>query len=237
MSTMYQTLGFLALVSVAAAHNGEWIVGQDVETTSGVLQGHSSAWKPLVSEYLGVPFARPPVGELRFAPPEAYTSNDTIEAAAYGDSCPANINIPDNAEINYETYAQTLLGILGQFEDNFSEDCLTLNLWTKPQSGEEKKAVMVWVYGGGFNSGGSRNAGYNGARLADEHDVIVVGINYRTNIFGFPRADFLDEVNLGLLDQRLAVEWVRDKYDPTNPPFPHEKEEYREELTVWDSQH
>jgi cholinesterase len=96
---------------------------------------------------------------------------------------------------------------------SYSEDCLTLNIWTKPQSGSKSKAVMIWIYGGGFGSGSSYSPGYNGARLADEHDVVLVSVNYRVNIFGFPRAPFLPDLNPGLLDQRLGMEWVRDKYD------------------------
>jgi cholinesterase len=57
-----------------------------------------------------------------------------------------------------------------------SEDCLYLNIWTKPQTGEKKKAVLVWIYGGGFVVGSAANKPYNGARLADENDVIVVSM-------------------------------------------------------------
>ena len=77
---------------------------------------------------------------------------------------------------------------------------------------EKAKAVMIWVYGGGLNSGRSSDMIYNGARLADEHGVVVINSNYQVNIFGFQRAPFLPDQNLALLDQRLGVEWVRDKY-------------------------
>jgi carboxylesterase type B len=70
--------------------------------------------------------------------------------------------------LDYSSFAKTLLGILGQVGDTFDEDCLTLNVWTKPQSGESKKAVMVWIYGGGFGSGNSQSPSYNGARLVSE---------------------------------------------------------------------
>lgn len=86
-----------------------------------------------------------------------------------------------------------------------------MNVWTKPQTGSKSKAVMIWIYGGGFNSGKSSDVLYDGSRFADEHDVVFVSINYRVNIFGFPRAPWLNEQNPGLLDQRLGIEWVRDK--------------------------
>lgn len=91
------------------------------------------------------------------------------------------------------------------------EDCLTLNVWTKPQAGEgeEKKAVLVFIHGGSFISGSSRVPVYNGQHIAGNQDVVLVTLNYRLNIWGFPGAPGKTQ-NLGLLDQRLALEWVRD---------------------------
>lgn len=71
---------------------------------------------------------------------------------------------------------------------------------------------MVWIYGGGFNSGSIINLVYDGVVLVDQYDVVVVSMNYRINIFGFFCVDFFEDQNLGLLDQRLVVEWIRDKY-------------------------
>jgi cholinesterase len=65
---------------------------------------------------------------------------------------------------------------LGQVGDRFSEDCLTLNIWTKPQTGEAGKAVLFWIYGGGFVTGTSDTLGYNGQFLVDEQDIILVTI-------------------------------------------------------------
>lgn len=69
-----------------------------------------------------------------------------------------------------------ILSSLGQVGDVFSEDCLTVNVWTKPQTGETKKAVLVWIYGGGFSTGSSRTAAYNGQYIADQEDVVVVSL-------------------------------------------------------------
>jgi len=207
---MLQIIWFALLTSVAAQQT--WTVGQTIKVSSGTINGQSSSWKPAVSEYLGIPFALPPVGSLRFQAPAPLKSDKLVNATSYGFSCPANIDPGKTKSIPYDgAFGATLLASLGQVEEKFDEDCLTLNVWTKPQTGEKKKAVMVWIYGGGFGSGGTNNHAYNGARLADEHDVTVVSINYRTNIFGFPRGDFLPDQNLGLLDQRVGVEWVRDK--------------------------
>jgi carboxylesterase type B len=65
---------------------------------------------------------------------------------------------------------------LSQYGDAFDEDCLTLNVWTKPDSGEKAKAVLIWIYGGGFALGNTASPSYNGARLAAEHDVVVVSM-------------------------------------------------------------
>lgn len=64
--------------------------------------------------------------------------------------------------------------MLGQENDSFAEDCLTLNIWTKPQTGEAAKAVLFWVYGGGFSTGATDIVAYNGKYIADSEDVIVV---------------------------------------------------------------
>jgi carboxylesterase type B len=68
---------------------------------------------------------------------------------------------------------QFLVG-LGQVGDKFSEDCLTLNVWTKPQVGEAEKAVLVWIYGGGFRFGNSDKPTYNGQFIVDQEDVVLV---------------------------------------------------------------
>jgi cholinesterase len=161
---MLSPLIFTYLASLTAAQT--WSIGQVVKTSSGSVKGHASSWKPDVSEYLGVPFAQPPVGSLRFVAPKPYKSDKSIDAGDFGPSCPANIDSPPNSTIVYgQGFAKTLLSVLSQSGDKYDEDCLTVNVWTKPQTGEKKKAVMVWIYGGGFNSGNSRSPSYNGARL------------------------------------------------------------------------
>jgi len=90
-----------------------------------------------------------------------------------------------------------------------SEDCLTLNIWTKPQTGESKKAVLAWVHGGGYVEGSSFVPWYNGQFIADEEDVVVVTMNYRLSIFGFP-GNPTSTANLGLLDQRMALKWIQN---------------------------
>lgn len=208
------TLGSAAPLA-SCASTRDWVIGQGVNTTLGQILGHGSDWQPLVSEYLGVPYAKPPVHNLRFAAPQAFTSTSTsteqFVADSYSDACASINHVNANRTVSYESFGQTVTGQMYQYGESFSEDCLALNVWTRPQSGDKKKAVMVWIQGGGFQMGSTRWDAYVGAKMANDHDVVVVNFNYRLGIFGFPLADFLDDVNLGLLDQRLAIEWVRDK--------------------------
>ncbi|KAH7395874.1 putative carboxylesterase [Cadophora sp. MPI-SDFR-AT-0126] len=161
--------------------------------------------------------AKPPVGNLRWAAPEALDSPEaTINGSNFGYSCPSTgggsfLDVATNASnLNLGPSAlQVLDEMIGQTGDILSEDCLTLNIWTKPQSGEKKKAVLLWIHGGDFVSGSSNILAHNGKYLADSQDIIVVSINYRLNIFGFP-GNPSSTNNLGLLDQRLAIEWTRD---------------------------
>jgi carboxylesterase type B len=171
--------------------SGEWRIGQSVQTTSGIVHGQGAGLKgnEEVSEYLGIPFAAPPVGHLRWKPPQRFTKSDSpIIASSWGPSCPSS---------------QTS-------GSHMDESCLTINVWTKPQNGSTKKAVLFSIYGGGFNTGSSNTPYLNGAPLANRQDVVVVSLNYRLNIFGFPGIPGIEDNNLGMMDIRAGVEWVRD---------------------------
>ncbi|KAF2666680.1 alpha/beta-hydrolase [Microthyrium microscopicum] len=198
----------ITLVSIAGLAAADWSVGQKVTTTSGEVVGHAAKLDSSVSEYLGLPFAQPPVGKLRWMPPvRTEKSSKPIIAAQFGPDC-SQVGAARNSSMT-ETQKGVLSGLSSSREQ--SEDCLTLNIWTKPQSGEKKKAVLVWVYGGGFSTGSTATPSYNGVRFAGNQDVVLVSINYRLMIMGFPAApEIFPDVNLGLLDQRVALEWVRD---------------------------
>jgi cholinesterase len=153
------------IASGVAAIPMDWTVGQAVNTTSGTIIGHASKVDPSVSEYLGIPWGAPPTGPGRFFPPKPVAkSAEPIVAAKFGPSCPQGTGAMDVAAA----------GTSGPF----SEDCLSLNVWTKPQSGEKKKAVLVWIYGGGFFAGSTSSPMYNGVRFAGNNDVVLVSIKY-----------------------------------------------------------
>jgi cholinesterase len=168
---MYSRLA--VLVAAASAVNGQaFKVGQTVKTTTGDLTGKASDWKPEVSEYLGIPFALPPIGNLRWAAPVANKApGKAVDATKYGSSCLASSSrAPANGT--------DAVAAMGGASDGQSEDCLFINVWSKPQSGEKKKAVLVWIYGGAFIIGSGSNKGYNGALLAEEGDVVAVNMKY-----------------------------------------------------------
>ncbi|KAK0613552.1 carboxylesterase [Immersiella caudata] len=217
------SLGFLgsaistdaSLPAPVARQNDRWKVGQVVETSSGPVQGHPSRNFSHVSEYLGVPYAQPPIGNLRFQPPVKFSGTKAINASSYGSSCMASTisglatNASDYEKLGLSQTGRDLIFGLTTPRTDTSEDCLTLNIWTKPQVGEAKKAVLLFIYGGGYVSGSSAVPWYDGAALVDEDDVVVVTFNYRISIFGFPGNPSTPN-NLGMLDHRLAVEWVHD---------------------------
>ncbi|KAF8608658.1 alpha/beta-hydrolase [Ceratobasidium sp. AG-I] len=146
--------------------------------------------------FLGIPFAKPPVGALRFKPPVPWSSSHTtvLNATSNGFSCEQ--------------------GRLGSVDNAESEDCLTLNIW-KPTNVTGKIPVMVWIYGGSFYLGDIQQ--YPGNFLVERSmetgkPVIYVAMNYRLGLFGFPPGQAAADagaLNLGLKDQRLALEWVQ----------------------------
>ena len=162
-----------------------------VETASGRLRGVE---RDGVRAFLGIPYAAPPVGPLRFAapvPPAAWAGER--DAGAFGPAAPQQ---PD-----------ALVTRLGLFpEGPQAEDCLTLNVWTPAAGG--RRAVMVWLHGGAFVGGSAGVPLYDGARLAREGDVVVVTLNYRIGALGF-LALGPGRTNLGLRDQVAALAWVR----------------------------
>ncbi|KAL2832636.1 Alpha/Beta hydrolase protein [Aspergillus pseudoustus] len=212
-----QALHIAAACSVLTPTHADWTVGQTVRTTSGLVVGHAAANAPGVSEYLGIPYAVPPLGRLRFQPPVRFVGNSTVNATVFSPTCiqppaaplrndtssapPQDLHIPPSsaAAFGSEVYPA-------------SEDCLTVNVWAKPQTGETKKAVLVWIYGGAYVSGSSRQPAYRGEFIADQNDVVVVSMNYRVNIFGFP-GNPAAPANLGLRDVRMSLEWVRDNIE------------------------
>ena len=166
-----------------------------ISTDKGVVVGVAGDG---VAAFLGIPYAAPPVGDLRFRAPQpraAWTA--PLQATTYGSPCPQSARLGS---------------------PSLNEDCLYLNVWAPVHEG--RKPVMVFIHGGSFNAGnGGMVPGgpdYSGADIAERADVVVVTINYRLSILGYLTAPALDAENpqhvsgnYGLQDQQAALAWVK----------------------------
>lgn len=150
-----------------------------------------------IAAFLGVPFAQPPIGRLRFAPPvplELWTG--VKDATKFGPICPQSL------QSVRETYRPF------HVEDNMSEDCLYLNIWTPEANFNRLRPVMVWFYGGAFVQGLSNY--FDGTAYSSFHDVVFVSFNYRVGPFGFlATEDGHVKGNMGILDQLEALRWIK----------------------------
>jgi para-nitrobenzyl esterase len=208
-----RTVGRLALLTLSAAacssdDDGSTAAliqqGTTINLADGTVQGEVDG---RTRRFLGIPFAAPPVGTLRWRPPQPPAPWQGVRAAnAFGSPCPQTPSINGTPSQD--------------------EDCLYLNVWTPDPAPARPLPVMVWFHGGGNQSGsagdliplGLGGLFYNGRVLAETRNVIVVTTNYRLGVFGFfglsalaaedPHYPYAG--NQGLLDQRAALEWVRD---------------------------
>ena len=200
---MRRLLALIALLSVQACTNepsvlagGEMLVGKRQDD---------------VFAFLGVPFAEPPLGDLRWRAPRPYVArHQPREATAFAPACMQTMRILDW----YRYLAETFGGTRGYYPDlETSEDCLYLNVWTPTLDDAAALPVMVWLHGGSNISGWSWEKNYHGSELADE-GVVVVSIGYRVGLFGFashPDMDASEPVaNFGLWDIIAALGWVQD---------------------------
>ena len=189
-------------------------VAQVVELDRGFVRGLSES---TVHVYKGIPFAAPPIGHLRWQPPQPSPAwEDTLSAETFSAGC-----------------VQEVVGSRPPWTEEFmhqgevSEDCLYLNVWTQADYSEQPKPVLLYIHGGAFQEGSGSVAVYDGSSLAQK-GLIVVTINYRLRILGFfahpdLSADSPHQAsgNYGLLDQVAALQWVKNNIaafggDPEN---------------------
>lgn len=203
MKSFALALGLLGSVA-AVPHPPKWSHrgspdGLTIRTTSGTIQGFVNNTAPDVRQWLGVPYAEPPVGDLRFAPPVAKSPSGPINARAFAPSC------MQQAGSGKSIYTEEVPEFL--INGGQSEDCLYLNIWAPKTESYRGMNLPVFVYipGGGFTSGGADSI----YKIPDKwiqrtQSHIAVIMNYRVNVFGFPNARGLEDRNVGLLDQCLV---------------------------------
>jgi para-nitrobenzyl esterase len=186
----------LALFFTTAAHAANPL---QIRTSNGTVEGTLTNHNQ-VRAFKGIPFAAPPVGNLRWQPPQPAAKWKGIRPAKdFGSHCIQSAGYPDMI-----------------FHDpGPSEDCLTLNVWTPANAKPGSLPVMVWIFGGGFVSGSTSENRQDGQFLA-HRNVVVVSMNYRLGIFGFfAHPELAAESphhatgNYGLLDQTAALAWVQ----------------------------
>ncbi|CAN8096936.1 unnamed protein product [Discula destructiva] len=204
MFTFAQSAAALGALLATVSATGSPVPAVQLKTGL-TIHGRTSHEASSVVEYLGIPYAAPPLAALRWAPPQPYNGTRNINATTTPPSC-----------WQYITEHQTLLTVdAPEFmigDAGMSEDCLTLSVWAPSNAvkAEEKLPVLIWFYGGGFATGGT-DVPYQipSKWIEGSQEHIVVVFNYRLNIFGFPTsAGLTTSQNLGLLDQRAAVEWI-----------------------------
>ena len=192
------TMSFVALLGLAVASTLPLRAGgEEVKVASGMLAGSVESG---VSSFKGIPYAAPPVGDLRWRPPQAVTPWPGVKSATtYGSDC-AQLPFPGDA------------APLGTPP---AEDCLVLNVWRPAERPRQGLPVMVWIYGGGFVNGGSSPAVYDGSQFA-KRGVVFVSFNYRLGRFGFFGHPALTKEspsgplgNYGYMDQLAALRWIQ----------------------------
>ena len=188
----------LMIVAVVSIFSGG-ILDAQVKTAKGAIKGSSSS-DGRIRIFKGIPYAAPPVGELRWKEPRpAAAWTGLRDATEFGAHC---VQGPVFGDITFKRPA--------------SEDCLYLNVWTPAKGAADRVPVMVWIHGGGFQAGAGPEARHDGEVFARK-GVVLVSLNYRLGVFGFFSHPELTKEsgrnasgNYGLLDQVAALEWVKE---------------------------
>ncbi len=192
-------MGLLFIYSCTSTEEKKWIPGQ-VTIENGSIEGKFNEETGL-HYYYGIPYAKPPVGDLRWKAPQPLENwEGVLETKEYGNT-PMQIQMWDD---------------LNPRAKNKSEDCLYLNVWTPAKADTKGLPVLVYFYGGGFMAGDGSEARYDGASMAQK-GIVTLTVNYRLGLFGFfahpdlsAESPYKGSGNYGLLDQNAALKWVQE---------------------------
>jgi para-nitrobenzyl esterase len=200
---MYKTyfLGFLLFVTITsnAQENNNNNLAVQTKIENGIIEGNFDT-KTGIQKYFGVPFAKPPVGDLRWKAPQPLDNWKGVKQTKKFGPRPVQADV---------------FGDMESRSEGLSEDCLYLNVWTPAKRNTKDLPVLVYYYGGGFVAGDASEPRYDGESMAKK-GIVVVTVNYRLNIFGClalpelsAEAPYKASGNYGLLDQVAALKWVQ----------------------------
>jgi para-nitrobenzyl esterase len=217
MKKLHPLIVLLFLFACTTVTKVENIDVNSVKTQAGTISGKASD-DQVVKIFMGVPFAAPPVGDLRWKAPQPVAPWEGVRVCV--DAPASAMQAPPKP---FMCWSKEFMAP----ESPLSEDCLYLNVWTTAKSDQEKLPVMVWIHGGAFTGGSGTVPLYNGEGMARK-GVVFVTINYRLGIFGFmahpelsAESDLKTSGNYGILDQIAALQWVKQNIaafggDPDN---------------------
>lgn len=200
MTKAFLYLGLFLFSCTLALAQGRDGFPVQTKIKNGTIEGLYDT-KTGIQKYFGIPFAKPPIGELRWkAPQPAENWSGVKETKDFG---PRSVQ-------------RLVFGDMNSRSNGVSEDCLYLNVWTPASRNTKNLPVLVYFFGGGFVAGDGSEPRYDGENMAKE-GIVVVTINYRLGIFGFlahpelsAEAPYKASGNYGLLDQTLALQWVQE---------------------------
>lgn len=198
-------LGWILLFAAFPASQLYATIRQPVKLRSGQVSGMPGKDLSVIA-FKGIPFAAPPVGDLRWRPPQPPQPWQGVRKAdSFGASCIQNI-VPERKPWTHEFMTH----------GEISEDCLSLNVWTGAKKTSERRPVFFYIYGGGFSEGSGAVPAYDGEGLAKK-GLVVVTANYRVGVLGFLAHPELTKEsstngsgNYGLLDQLAVLRWIRE---------------------------
>ncbi|MGE5488871.1 MAG: carboxylesterase/lipase family protein [bacterium] len=179
-------------------------INEPVRIDTGLVQGVPGD-DPSITVFKGIPFAAPPVGDLRWRPPQPPAPwQGVLKADRFSAAC-----IQDHTR-SLGPWTEEYM-----HQGDYSEDCLYLNVWTGAKSAGEKRPVFLWIHGGAFTGGSTAVAVYDGEELARK-GIVVVTTNYRVGVLGFlahpeltAESENKSSGNYGMLDQVAALQWIR----------------------------